>query len=386
MVLSTITLVIGSGYFITGKVIQKNYYETIAKFNAQNSMKLNILSYNRGLIHSDVSLEMISTADTSATQALPINQVITHGPLIAVNTPQGFSIRVLAGVIKTNFGEVIEQHLAKSTAKAHPLNITTLVNFSNKATTWISFTGANQTTSNQLHVEWDTIIGEIVHDLNFANYHGVISIPKIIMTKAGWQFKINDIAMNLDSEHQNDKFYSSQTLSLKNLSFSRQDQEVVAINDFATKLTFVNKSDNLEMDLEADIANSKIAQQQFAQDHIRFQANYINRATLEHLPNFSYLSPKATIDFLQNLTINSTQLVLELPKSFTEALLSYVSFELYRSSQLGKFDKRPEQAVLLDITGSINKLIQGAVKQRLFLDKGTYYALNFEQRSMPTQS
>lgn len=381
-VLSVITLVVGCGYFITGKVIQKNYYDAVAKINAQNNIKLNIVSYNRGFISSKVDLEVVSTSDNPETiQVLPLRQAITHGPIVAVNTPKGFSIRVLAGVIKTNFGEVIEQRLAESTASAKPLEVITLVSFSNKATTWVSLTAVNQTTPTQFHVQWQPIIGEIVHDLNFASYTGTITIPEVMMSKPGWQFKVNDLAINLDTNSQNDTYFSSQTLSSKSISFSKQDQDVVTLNDLTTKLTFVNKADNLELNLETSIANSKIAQQQFSQDQIRFQANFLNRDTLQHLPSLSTLSPKATIDFVQSLTRNSTELVLELPKPFTEALLSYVSFEMYRSSPLGKFDKRPEQAVLLDITGSINKLIQGAVKQRLFLDKGNFYALNYERPS-----
>lgn len=371
---------------MTGKVIQKNYYETIAKLNTQSNIKVNVVSYNRGLIGSNAELEIIIATDNPANpQVLPLHQAITHGPIVVANTPKGFSIQILAGVINTHLGEAFEKLLVESTASTKPLTITTLVQFSHKATTWVSMTAINQTTPNQFHVQWDTIVGEIAHDLNFANYSGKISFPEIIINKPDWEFKVNDLAINLDTNHQDGNYYSSQVLSSKNVSFSKKDQDIVKLNDVTAKLAFISKADNLQMDLEASIANSKIVQTQFTQDQIKFQANYLNRATLEHLPKLSSLSPKATIDFIQNLTANSTELVLELPKPFTEALLSYISFEMYRSSQLGRFDRRPEQAVLLDITGSINKLVQGAVKQRLLLDKGTYYTLNYERALTPTQ-
>lgn len=386
LVLSSITLVVGGSYFLTGKVIQKNYYETIAKINTQSKIKVNVVSYSRGLISSDAILEVVTAADNPAgPQILPLHQVITHGPIVAVSTPKGFSLQILAGVIKTHLGQALEQNLEESTANTKPLTITTLVKFSNKATTWVSMTAIDQTMDNQLHIKWDTIVGEIAHDLNFANYKGVISFPEIIVNKPGWEFKVNDIAINLDTNHQDGAFYSSNILNTKSISFSKENQDIIKLNDISAKLAFTSKSDNLQMDLEADIANSKIVQQQFTQDKVKFQANYLNRTSLEHLPSLGSLDPKVTIDFVQNLTVNSTELVLELPKPFTEALLSYISFELYRSSQLGRFDKRPEHAVLLDITSSINKLVQGAVKQRLFLDKGTYYSLNYGSPANATQ-
>jgi Bacterial protein of unknown function (DUF945). len=380
LVLSSITLVVGCSYFLTGKVIQKNYYESIAKINAQHNNKVSILSYKRGLIHSDVLLEVTVAAENpEAMQIVPLHQVITHGPIIAVNTPKGFGIKVLAGQIKTYFGETLEQLLETSTSKIQPLVIITLVDFSQQATTWVSMTAINQTTANQFHVQWDTIVGEIAHDLNFANYNGKISAPQLIISKPEWEFKIDNLAINLDTKHGSDNYYSSHTVSTQAITFTKNDKAILKLNDVATKLAFINKDNNLTLNLEASVTNSLIVNQEFTQDVIKLQANYLNRDLLEHLPRFGALSPKATIDFMQNLTINSTALTLELPKHFTEALLSYISFEMYRSSQLGRFDKRPEQVVLVDITGSINKLIQGAVKQKILLDNGSYYALNFQQ-------
>lgn len=386
LVLSSITLVVGCGYYLTGKVIQKNYYETVAKINAQHNNKVSVLKYKRGLIHSDVTLEVaIAAENPEATQVIPLHQVITHGPIIAYNTPKGFGIKILAGQIKTYFGEALEQSLEASTAKKQPLVITTLVNFSHKATTWISMTAIDQTTTNQFHVQWDTIVGEIVHDLNFANYNGKISFPQITISKPEWEFKVDDLAINLDTNNGSDDYHSSHTISTKSVYLIKNDSTVLKLNDIAAKLAFMNKDNNLTMDLEASVANSLIINQEFNQDTIKLQANYLNRAVLQHLPRFGALSPKATIDFMQNLTVNSTALTLELPKHFTEALLSYISFEMYRSSQLGRFDKRPEQTVLVDISSSINNLIQGAVKQRILLDKGSFYALNFQQ-SQPANS
>lgn len=380
LVLASVTLVISSSYFLTGKVIQKNYYETIARINTKPNIQVTLLNYKRGLIHSNANLEIIVGADNPATaQIIPLQQVITHGPVIVLHTPNGYRVKVLAGQIKSSLGANMQKMLQDATKSEHPLTITTIVDFSDQATTWLNLTAIDQNTETDFHVQWDAINGEIKHDLNFANYKGTIKLPLFEMHKPGWQFKVVDLALDLDTSRQENNYFSSNILSAKSINYSKQGLELIKLQDVSTTLAFANKSDNLTLDLIAKVASSQIVNQQFTNDSIKLQANYINRDTLENLPRISTLSPKATIDLMQALTINSTELTFELPKHFTEALLSYVSFEMYRASPLGKYDRRPEQTVLQDITGSINKLVSGAVKQRLFLDKGDYYALNFNR-------
>ncbi len=380
LVLASITLVIGCSYFLTGKVIQKNYYDTVAKINSKSNIQVNLLNYKRGLVHSSADLEIILGANNPATsQVIPLRQLITHGPVIAVQTPNGYRVKVLAGQIKSSLGADMQKMLQEATKSEEPLTITTVVDFSDKAITWLNLTAINQSTETEFHVQWDAITGEIKHDLNFANYKGTITLPLVVMDKPNWQFKASNLELVLDTSRQENTYYSSNVLGAKSISYSKQGLELIKLQDINTALAFSNKADNLTLDLVAKIANSQIVSQQFTNDTIKLQANYINRNTLEHLPRINDLSPKATIDLMQQLTANSTELTFELPKHFTEALLSYVSFEMYRASPLGKYDRRPEQAVLQDISGSINKLVSGAVKQRLFLDKGDYYALNFNR-------
>jgi uncharacterized protein YdgA (DUF945 family) len=385
IVFSSISLVIGASYFITGKVIQKNYYETIAKINAHPSLKVSVVSYKRGLIHSkaDVQLELVQHNEQADRQIIPLRQVITHGPVILANTAHGFKLKILAGQLKTTLGEPWQQKLRDYTHNQQPLVITTLVNFDTKANTWVKIPQFEQTDAEQLHVTMSTLTGEINHDLNFVNYHGTLNLPEFAMHKEDWQFKIAELALKLDSDSLPSNYNNSNQITSKQISFQKNDLDVVKLDDFSAKLAFVNLADNLTLDLTASIEKSQIIQQQFTQDNFKIVANNVNRASLKNLTNLSRVTPKLAIDFVQQLTADSTNFTVELPKYFTEALLSYLSFEIYRSSPLGKFDKRPEQAVLQAISGSINKLVQSAVNQKLFLDRGTHYALNFNQPSSP---
>lgn len=378
LILVSLTLVIASSYYLTGKLIQKSYYEAIAKINSQPNIKVNLVKYQRGFIHSvaEITLE-VGTSNLADTQVIPLQQTITHGPVIAANTEHGPEIKLLAGQIKTLLGEPWQSKLKNYTQNLQPLNIVTLITFSNQATTWINIAGIDQTTPSKFHVAWTSIAGLIQHDLHFANYHGNISMPSMLIEKPEWKFTLNNFNLSLDTNKQISTYSSDNTINTANIIFAKQGKEIIKLNDIMAKITFFLQDNSLALKAEAKIANSQIVEQQFTQDTLKLQVNNINGTTLKNLPRITALNPRGTIDLLQQITADSTELTLELPKHFTEAMLSYFSFEIYRISYLGKFDRRPEQEILKDITGGINKLVQGAVKQNLFLDKGKHYALNF---------
>lgn len=380
LVLASITLAIVCAFFLSGKLIQKSYYEAIAKINSQPNIKVNLLNYKRGIFVSNAELTIELGADNLAdAQIIPIKQVITHGPIVAAQTPNGTRIKVLAGQLKTNLGEPWAKHLETYTTNKDALSIVTLVQFNNTASTWFHLNAADQNTPTKFHVAWDAINGLVEHDLNFAYYRGSVNLPKLQIDNPEWQFKIQNLALNLDANNKEASYSSNNSLSMQYITFIKDAKEMVKLDDIKAKLAFFTKENNLALDIEAKVLDAKILEQHFQNDVIKLQANNLNRATLANMPRFTALSTKATIDLLQDLTVASTDVTLELPKHFTEAFLSYVSFELYRTSYLGKFDHRPANAVLQDISGSINKLVQGAVKKELFLDNGTHYALNFNR-------
>lgn len=379
LILGVITLAIGGSYYLTGKLIEKNYINSITKINAQPNIKVNLLSYKRGFFSStaEVTLE-VGTNNSADMQIIPLQQAITHGPIIIANAANGPQLKLLVGQIKTFLGEPWQTNLKNYTQNLQPLTITTLVNFSNQATTWLKLASIDQTTPSKFHVNWSEITGSMQHDLHFENYQGKINCPNILIEKPEWKFTIDNFVLSLDANKQNANYSSHNILSTKNIRLTKQGRDIIKLDDVISNITLFLQDNNLALNAEAKIANSQIVDQNFADDTLKLQVNNINRKTLSNLPRISALSPKGTIDLIQQITAESTALTLELPKHFTEAMLSYFSFEIYRISYLGKFDRRPEQEILKDITGGINKLVQGAVKQNLFIDKGKHYALNFQ--------
>ncbi len=380
LVLTSITLAIVCAFFLSGKLIQNSYYEAVAKINTQPNVKVNLLSYKRGIFVSNAVLTVELGADDMAdAQIISLTQVITHGPIVAAQTPNGTRIKIIAGQLRTNLGDPLAKNLDNYTSNQNSLSIVTLVHFNNLASTWFHLLAADQSTPTKFHVAWDPINGVLEHDLNFTYYRGSITLPKLQIDNPEWQFKIQNLAFNLDANTKETNYSSNNNLTMQYITYVKDSKEMIKLEDIDAKLAFYTKDNNLALDIEAKVLEAKILEQQFHNDVIKLQANNLNRGTLANMPRVTDLTTKATIDLLHQLTLGSTDVTLELPKHFTEALLAYVSFELYRSSYLGKFDHRPANAVLQDISGSINKLVQGAVKKELFLDKGSHYALNFNR-------
>lgn len=379
IILSSLTVVIGSSYFLSGKLIQQSYYDTIASLNAQPNIQVSLISYNRGLFHSNANIKLVYDS-----KEIQLQQAITHGPLIMAETPNGFRPMFIATQLKTTFGDEFQQKLSQYTEQPKPLSITTFVNFSKQASTWLKFASLNQTAKNKLHLEWDTIIGELKHDLEFNTYNGSINVPKLIVNNESWNFNVTALALKLNSTNTADHFSHTNTIQTKNLSFSRQGTELIKLDDIeATAELSRDNEAKITLNLLAKISNSHIVEQKFAEDSFKVRINNINHLVLQHLPSKDNLNLQALATFAQQLTAESSQLTIEIPKNFTEALLSYVSYELYRGSVIGQFDKRDQNVIFKDVTTSITSLVQSLLKQNLFVDQGAYYTFDLSTKPAP---
>ena len=91
IILVSVVLVVGCSYFLTGKLIQQSYYDTIAKINSQTPGKVSLVTYQRGLFHSKVAIKVALNGTE-----VPIQQTVTHGPLVIAKTSKGSSLKLLA--------------------------------------------------------------------------------------------------------------------------------------------------------------------------------------------------------------------------------------------------------------------------------------------------
>lgn len=381
LILAVLSVGLGTSYIVSGRIIQKTYYATVAQINASKDFKINIVEYKSGLFHSDAKLEITSLNNSeNIIPKLTLQQHISHGPLVAVTTLDGFKIKIAVSAVDTILSEELQQQLVKFTHNPQPLTLTTVINFSNQATSWFKLSEQKQTAENPHGVFWDAIAGEIKHDLNFANYNGSIVLPRISFNSSQSTLSIIELILYFDTGTHAQNYYNNNALQTKNIILTKNDVEQLKLHDLTVKFDINrNASKQLALTLSADLAESQILDQKFGHDVAKLQITNINVANIPTTGIIRSLSLKSIIDIAQQVTSSKeTTLSLELPKQFTNSLLSFASFELYRGSFLGRFDKRADDAIRKDINHSIDGLISSVLKQKLFIDQGATYALNFD--------
>lgn len=374
---AALTIGLGASYLACGRVIQKTYYQTVAQLNANREFKINIVSYSPGLLNSEAKLEVsLDNGSKNNSKKINIKQKISHGPLVFVSSHKGFAVKIAAAVVTTT-PDTVTQQLA--TTVKDQINVTTLIYFNRDARSWLSV-GASEQDATKTNIIWSKINGELQHDLNFSTYSGNISIPKVIINSDKSTFAVNDLMFYFDAGSQEQSYFHNNVIQAKAITLARSNIEDLNIANLSANLDFSSNAQNqLGLKLTVNIPQAQILEQRFANETALLQIVNINPINIPKLGLYNSLNLKTAIDMAQSLTsARETSMQLELPKEFSNAFISYISFDLYRNSILGKFDRRDDAAIRKDITASVNNLIQAVLKQRLFIDQGKFYALNFE--------
>jgi uncharacterized protein YdgA (DUF945 family) len=380
-VTAAISIIFGASYLVCGRVIQKTYYQNIVQFNQNRELKINLLSYNPGLFSSEARIELeLDSGAKNNQKKISLKQRISHGPFLIFNTPDGIKISIAAAKVTTQLDNQLEAQLIKYTNDQKPFAVVTLIRFNNSAHSWLKLSAANQNSNtNNGNLTWATITGSLEHDLRLNSYNGTLNIPKVSYESENQNFCISDLAVYFDAGSQQDGFYNNNVINSKSISLTKNKQLELKIDNLNFKVDFSRNQQQVNVSVVASIPEAEIMQQRFVNDVATMRISNINPINIPKLGFYNAISLKTTIDMLQQITAaKETNMQLEVPKHFTNTFLSYISYELYRSSILGKYDRRQEHEIRQDINASINNLIQSVLRQKLFIEKGNLYALNFD--------
>lgn len=370
--LGTVVTVLVSGSFIAGKLIETNYNQVVEQLNGQNPPVLNILTYKRGVFSSDVEL-----AYDLGGEKLVLVQSIKHGPLMIGITPRGFRINLGLARVETTPKTELESKLY----------VTTVIGFTKSATSYLSLKNLTEPEQDNLRISWDTVYGEFKHDLAFSRLSGELRAPAVSVTTDKWQMALQDFNYQIN-QGKLAPGQQTESLSLASLSFARNGTELINLSSATiAKNSIINPAagndDNASLNYSVlgNVGHAKVAQQEFTNEQFEFMANNLAYNVNTPMTNMLTLlvNPRALVASAKSLSqdAGAVDLKLEFPKKFSEALLAYLSFEIYRTSPLGQVDKRPEQVVLKDISASVNGLLREALKKKIILERGSNYALNF---------
>lgn len=367
IVLAAVALSVSAAYYVTGKVIQDRLTEAVAKLNVNEEFAISLTSYKRGIFTSKAELEF-ANQDGSIKQSFA--EHITHGPLIIGNTSRGFRISLAAGKIRTTPKNRLQDKLS----------IITLVDFSQQATTWFNLQDAKEVGPNNFQVTWDALRGELTHDLPITKLSGNLEIPSLKISTDDWQIIIKDLQWMREDDYHADSFNVREKYSFVDLVYIRDNATQVSIGETVLDNLRDNNGTNTNGLVTCNISHAKIVDQEFTNDNFVFSVKNLQSSPWDRFSVIALFNPEIFASLIKHYGtqfVTSGELAFEFPKNFSQALLSYLSFEIYRSSPMGKLDQRPMPEILKAMTTTVHALVKDALNRKLILDKGDRYALNF---------
>lgn len=370
VVLSLVSVALAGSFYLSGLFAEHLLYSAVKQLNNNDSFTVSLIDYKRGFFSSTANL---AYADSSATSSMSLNLSIAHGPIVFAKTPVGTKVRFAASRIHAHPQDKL---LSKK------LTITSIVNFDSQVVSFLSVDRVYDEAPSGFKVAWEPILGEFKHDLTLSKLNGMLNIPSFSLANNQWALEISEFNIQRDGIINDDDFKIKGKASLKELKFSRQNVELIKIKRcvLSENANGNQQVGNLEVDLAVDKA--RIIDKKFSQEHFTFSAKNIRRSVWDsNVQLASFLNPKVLVEHAANVTDEiaaGAELNLEFPKTFSESLLSYLSFEIYRSSPVGQVDPRPPHEVLADITTSIVSLFQESVNNQLLVESDNKYALNFD--------
>ena len=83
---------------------------------------------------------------------------------------------------------------------------------------------------------------------------------------------------------------------------------------------------------------------------------------------------------LEQLLNSKAKIDISMPKYFSESIMTFFNFQLYKNSILGKIDPRSKEQILDDTINTVKSKFDNLVKKKIFIlnDDDTQYKLNLE--------
>lgn len=370
VVLSLVTVALAGSFYATGLFAEYLLNDAILRLNNNDSFIIKISNYKRGFFSSTAS---VAYSDSSSDEPMTLSMNIAHGPIVFAKTPQGSKVRLAASRI---------YFTPTDSMLTEKLIITSIVGFNSKAVTYLDVAQVYDEAPSGLKVSWEPMSGEFRHDLDLSQLSGSLNIPSFVLANSQWNLELNDFSFQRDGTIKGEDFKVKGQASLKQIKFTRQNIDLIKINRCILREIASGNKQTGSIEVDLAVEKARIIDQKFSQEHFTFTASNIRRSVWDkNMQMASFLNPKALAEHAASVTdeiASGAELNLELPKAFSEALLSYLSFEIYRSSPVGQIDPRPPQEVLEDITASIVGLFQDSVNNKLLVERDNKYALNFD--------
>jgi hypothetical protein len=212
---------------------------------------------------------------------------------------------------------------------------------------------------------------------------GEITAPKLSLQGGEFKFNVANIKLIFDTRESNNLSIGYSNIHIDKLIYQEPKQTLFKLVNLNIKSTLTNDKDEqqkLQYTITVNTESSKILKQIFTENTYMLSARAINPEFFNIL-HANYDKKFALLDDLLRQLLNSQAKVeLVLPKYFSQSLVTFGNFQLYKNSILGKIDPRPKEQILSEISNTVNTKFDNLVANKILVDNkdSQQYQLHIE--------
>lgn len=368
------TLIIGFAQYSSGFLIEKYYKKFFSNSSKELKFNIELKSFKRNIFTSNASIEIsFPTNDTSAKiYVIPIQQKIIHGPLVLDWQNRKFPINIALAHIHYELGEQFKAQLLELFHNDKPFTVMTKLGFFANGTTYFTGIPIKQTTESKFEVIWDGFSGKIQHSSDLRSLQGKITAPRLTLKDTDIKLNISNINFNFTSKEHNKLSIGDSNIHIGKLMYFEQKKPLMKVINLDINSSLDNDKkaqDKIRYSLTVNTENSQVLKQKFSKNSYQLAAQSLTTEFFTVL-HANYDKKFALLDDLLRQLLNSeAKLEISMPKYFSQSLISFVNFQLYRNSILGKIDPRSKEQVLSEISNNITAKCDSLVTNKVFVEE-----------------
>ena len=387
IILFTLIIIIVFSQYGSGILIEKYYRKSLSHPSEELKLKAVLKDFKRGLFTSTALIEInVPTNSDDSNDSknkfniILIQQKIIHGPFVIDFKYKKFPINIALAHIYNELSDQLKSQLVELFHNDKPFTVITKLGFFGNGITIFSGVPIKQSTKTKFEVIWNGITGKINHSLDLSTMKGEAIAQKLSLKDPEYKLSINNIRFNFDIKENNNLSIGDSNIHIDKLIYMEQNQALFKLVNLNIKSVLNNDKDEqqkLRYLLKISTENSKILKQTFTENSYSLIAQSINPEFFDIL-HTNYNKKLALLDdLLRQLLSSQAKVDLILPKYFSQSLVAFGNFQLYKNSILGKIDPRSKDQILAEIFNTINAKFDSLVASKIFIDnKNEQYQLH----------
>lgn len=369
--------------FFTGSFIKHHIYKTSERINKNQEAKLEINNYHKGFFTSkaDFTLRIPHSTDKKLEHLIPIKSSIIHGPLAFDLQEKDFIPKFALAHIKSKFRGQLEKQLQQIFYHKQPVAIETTINYILGSKTQFLGIPISKRTANNLLVEWDGIKGTIKTNSHGSNWSGNIVFPKLKLIKEKTVVEVLNSNIQFDSKIAQNTAVGENRLKINTIKVDHENDNLAKVKNLTLTTNLSDKAKNkFDLNIAANLENTNITNKRFNNSSFDLSVSPVSPLVLKALQTSSSLQAREAMSVLEDFGNNKTKFTLTVPRDLVLTVSSLATYNLYKSSSVGKTDQRQFDELYTQFEKHMLHYFDGLKEKNFITEQENTYnvAINFK--------